>query len=104
MTSLTISRCAHCRPLAPAAAIWPASTQRPLTPLTGTSSSEPSHRVAANPTLGVVAPVLLYSALGPTLPNDAAPAAALWAIARRRAMSRRPSHSSTASTLLCQRG
>ena len=42
--------------------------------------------VAANPTLGLVAPVVLYRTLGPTLPNDAAPAAALWAIARRCAM------------------
>ncbi len=38
---------------------------------------------AANPALGAVAPVLLYRALGPTLPHGAASAAALWAIAQR---------------------
>ena len=34
----------------------------------------------------LVAPVLLYRALGPTLPHGAASAAALWAIAQRCAL------------------
>ncbi len=42
--------------------------------------------VAAKPSLGAVAPVLLYRTLGPTLPHGAASAAALWAIAQRCAM------------------
>jgi anaerobic selenocysteine-containing dehydrogenase len=41
---------------------------------------------AAKPALGVVAPVLLYRSLGPTLPHGAASASALWAIAQRCAM------------------
>ena len=41
---------------------------------------------AAKPTLGPVAPVLLYRSLGPTLPHGAASAAALWAIAQRCAL------------------
>ena len=41
---------------------------------------------AAKPALGAVAPVLLYRALGPTLPHGAASAAALWAIAQRCAL------------------
>ena len=40
--------------------------------------------VAAKPSLGPVASVLLYRTLGPTLPNGAA--AALWAVARRCAL------------------
>jgi anaerobic selenocysteine-containing dehydrogenase len=39
--------------------------------------------LAAKPALGPVAPVLLYRTLGPTLPNGAAAAAALWGIAQR---------------------
>jgi anaerobic selenocysteine-containing dehydrogenase len=39
--------------------------------------------IAAKPNLGVVAPVVLYRTLGPTLPHGAAAAAALWATARR---------------------
>ncbi len=39
--------------------------------------------LAAKPSLGPVAPVLLYRTLGPTLPNGADAAAALWAIAQR---------------------
>jgi anaerobic selenocysteine-containing dehydrogenase len=37
----------------------------------------------ANPRLGAVTPVVLYRTLGPTLPNGAAAAAALWAVAHR---------------------
>src|SRR5689334_15672105 len=37
----------------------------------------------ANPRLGSVAPVVLYRTLGPTLPNGAAAAAALWPVAHR---------------------
>ncbi|HXJ77682.1 MAG TPA: molybdopterin-dependent oxidoreductase, partial [Candidatus Methylomirabilis sp.] len=36
-----------------------------------------------NPRLGAVAPVVLYRTLGPTLPQDAAAAASLWAAAHR---------------------
>ena len=39
--------------------------------------------VTAKPSLGPVAPVLLYRTLGPTLPHGAAAAAALWAITQR---------------------
>ncbi len=39
--------------------------------------------LAAKPELGGVAPVVLYRALGPTLPDGAASAAALWAAAHR---------------------
>ncbi len=39
--------------------------------------------VAADPDLGRLGPVVLYRALGPTLPDGAAPAAALWAAAHR---------------------
>ena len=39
--------------------------------------------VAAKPSLGPVASVLLYRTLGPTLPHGAAAAAALWAITHR---------------------
>jgi anaerobic selenocysteine-containing dehydrogenase len=39
--------------------------------------------VASKPVLGLVAPVVLYRTLGPTLPNGAAAAAALWPIAKR---------------------
>jgi anaerobic selenocysteine-containing dehydrogenase len=42
--------------------------------------------ITANPSLGPIAPVLLYRSLGPTLPHGAASAAALWAIARRCAL------------------
>jgi anaerobic selenocysteine-containing dehydrogenase len=42
--------------------------------------------VAANPILGAVAPVVLYRTLGPTMPNGAAGAAALWPIAQRCAL------------------
>jgi anaerobic selenocysteine-containing dehydrogenase len=35
--------------------------------------------VGANPSLGALAPVVLYRTLGPTLPDDAAAAALLWA-------------------------
>ncbi|HEY0399440.1 MAG TPA: molybdopterin-dependent oxidoreductase, partial [Acidimicrobiia bacterium] len=38
---------------------------------------------AANPTLGAVAPVVLYRTLGPTLPHGAAAAAVLWAAAHK---------------------
>src|SRR5204863_4553543 len=38
---------------------------------------------AANPVLGAVAPVVLYRTLGPTLPDDAAAAAVLWAAAHK---------------------
>ncbi len=41
---------------------------------------------AGDPTMGRLAPVLLYAALGPTLPEDAAQAAALWGIAHTYAM------------------
>jgi anaerobic selenocysteine-containing dehydrogenase len=37
----------------------------------------------ANPKLGAVTPVVLYRTLGPTLPHDAAAAAALWTAAHR---------------------
>ncbi|HYB40277.1 MAG TPA: molybdopterin-dependent oxidoreductase, partial [Candidatus Methylomirabilis sp.] len=37
----------------------------------------------ANPRLGAVTPVVLYRTLGPTLPNGAAAAAALWSAAHR---------------------
>jgi anaerobic selenocysteine-containing dehydrogenase len=37
----------------------------------------------ANPRLGAVTPVILYRTLGPTLPNGAATAAALWSAAHR---------------------
>jgi anaerobic selenocysteine-containing dehydrogenase len=43
--------------------------------------------VAAKPELGKMAPVLLYRALGPTLPNGAAAAAVLWGPAHRCAQS-----------------
>ena len=39
--------------------------------------------LAAHPRLAVVAPIVLYRTLGPTLPHGAASAAALWPIARR---------------------
>jgi len=39
--------------------------------------------VAAKPELGPLAPVVLYRALGPTLPDGAAAAAALWGLAHR---------------------
>jgi anaerobic selenocysteine-containing dehydrogenase len=39
--------------------------------------------LGAKPSLGPVAPVLLYRTLGPTLPHGAAAAAALWAVAQR---------------------
>jgi formate dehydrogenase len=39
--------------------------------------------MAADPALGAVAPVVLYRTLGPTLPDDAASAAALWVSAHR---------------------
>ena len=42
--------------------------------------------ITAKPSLGPVAPVLLYRTLGPTLSNGAASAAALWAVARRCAL------------------
>ncbi len=38
---------------------------------------------AANPTLGALAPVVLYRTLGPTLPDGAASAALLWGAAHR---------------------
>ena len=38
---------------------------------------------AANPTLGALAPVVLYRTLGPTLPDGAASAAVLWGAAHR---------------------
>ena len=38
---------------------------------------------AANPTLGALAPVVLYRTLGPTLPDGAAAAAILWGAAHR---------------------
>ena len=41
---------------------------------------------AANPRLGLVAPVVLYRTLGPTLPDGAASAAVLWGLAHRCAM------------------
>jgi anaerobic selenocysteine-containing dehydrogenase len=47
--------------------------------------------IAEHPQLGRLAPVVLYRTLGPTLPNGAAAAAALWAAAHRCAMSNRPS-------------
>jgi anaerobic selenocysteine-containing dehydrogenase len=43
--------------------------------------------VGARPELGRLAPVLLYRALGPTLPHDAAAAAVLWAAAHSCAQS-----------------
>lgn len=42
--------------------------------------------MSAHPELAAVAPVILYRTLGPTLPNDAAAAAALWNAAHRCAM------------------
>ena len=39
--------------------------------------------LSANPTLGAIAPVVLYRSLGPTLPDGAASAALLWAAAHR---------------------
>jgi anaerobic selenocysteine-containing dehydrogenase len=42
---------------------------------------------AANPTLGALAPIVLYRTLGPTLPDRAASAAILWGAAHRCAMS-----------------
>ena len=42
---------------------------------------------AANPTLGALAPIVLYRTLGPTLPDGAASAAILWGAAHRCAMS-----------------
>lgn len=39
--------------------------------------------LSAKPSLGVLAPVILYRTLGPTLPNGAAAAAALWGITQR---------------------
>ncbi|MGE0569901.1 MAG: molybdopterin-dependent oxidoreductase [Dehalococcoidia bacterium] len=39
--------------------------------------------VAAHPKLAILAPIVLYRTLGPTLPHGAAAAAALWPIARR---------------------
>ncbi len=39
--------------------------------------------LAARPALGALAPVLLYETLGPTLPDGAAPAALLWALAHQ---------------------
>jgi anaerobic selenocysteine-containing dehydrogenase len=42
---------------------------------------------AANPTLGALAPTVLYRTLGPTLPDGAASAAILWGAAHRCAMS-----------------
>jgi anaerobic selenocysteine-containing dehydrogenase len=42
---------------------------------------------AANPTLGSLAPTVLYRTLGPTLPDGAASAAILWGAAHRCAMS-----------------
>ncbi len=39
--------------------------------------------VAAKPALGLVAPVVLYRTLGPTLPDGTAAAAALWPVAHR---------------------
>jgi formate dehydrogenase len=41
---------------------------------------------AADPTLGALAPVVLYRTLGPTLPNGAAVAAVLWGAAQKCAM------------------
>ncbi len=41
---------------------------------------------SSDPLLGRMAPVLLYAALGPTLPDGAASAAVLWAAAHRAAM------------------
>ncbi|MBT8239694.1 MAG: molybdopterin-dependent oxidoreductase, partial [Acidimicrobiia bacterium] len=38
---------------------------------------------AADPTVGAAAQIVLYETLGPTLPDDAGPAALLWAIAHR---------------------
>ncbi len=42
---------------------------------------------AADPSLGALAPLVLYRALGPTLPDGAASAAVLWAAAHRCALS-----------------
>jgi formate dehydrogenase len=42
--------------------------------------------VAADPLLGALVPYVLYETLGPTLPNGAASAAALWGLAHRCAM------------------
>ena len=41
---------------------------------------------AANPTLGALAPIVLYRTLGPTLPDGAASAAILWGAAHRCAL------------------
>ena len=41
---------------------------------------------AGDPLLGRLAPVILYATLGPTLPNDAAQAAALWGVCLQAAM------------------
>lgn len=41
---------------------------------------------AGDPLLGRLAPVILYATLGPTLPGDAAQAAALWGVCHRAAM------------------
>src|SRR5205823_12946911 len=38
---------------------------------------------AANPTLGALAPIVLYRTLGPTLPDGATSAAILWGAAHR---------------------
>jgi anaerobic selenocysteine-containing dehydrogenase len=38
---------------------------------------------ARNPKLGALAPVVLYETLGPTLPDGAAPAAVIWALAHQ---------------------
>jgi anaerobic selenocysteine-containing dehydrogenase len=42
--------------------------------------------LAARPSLAALAPVILYRALGPTLPEAAAPAAVLWGIAQQVAL------------------
>jgi anaerobic selenocysteine-containing dehydrogenase len=47
--------------------------------------------MAEQPQLGRLAPIVLYRTLGPTLPDGAAAAAALWAAAHRCAMTNRPS-------------
>jgi anaerobic selenocysteine-containing dehydrogenase len=47
--------------------------------------------MAEQPQLGRVAPIVLYRTLGPTLPDGAAAAAALWAAAHRCAMTHRQS-------------
>lgn len=45
-----------------------------------------SQLTAGDPTLGRLAPVILYDTLGPTLPGDAAQAAALWGVCHQAAM------------------